>query len=122
MTHDPKLYRECMAEIIGTLKKYDMAGAITIVDKQRSMFTYHFPTWSCLILGKDQLRFRSKREDYPSAEAQHKAAELSTHIVLQMRDIAAQTFDMMNRVEKTLSETLDIEHKPYQDFDPERDQ
>jgi len=27
-----KAYRECMAEIIGVLKKYDMAGTITGAD------------------------------------------------------------------------------------------
>jgi len=31
-----KAYRECMAEIIGVLKKYDMAGAITVVCRFRS--------------------------------------------------------------------------------------
>jgi hypothetical protein len=32
-----KRYRECMAEIIGVLKKHDMAGAVHIVSKERSM-------------------------------------------------------------------------------------
>lgn len=29
----PKRYRDCMSEIIGVLKKYDMAGAVTVVSK-----------------------------------------------------------------------------------------
>lgn len=116
-----KRYRECMAEITAALQKYDMAGAITIVDKGRSMFKYHFPTWSCIILGEDHLRFRAKREDYPSKEAQREAVELSTHIVLQIRDIAAQTFDLMSKIEKGLAERFEIDHTPYSDFDPEHD-
>ena len=117
-----KRYRECMAEIIGVLQKYDMAGAITIVDKERSMFRYQFPSWSCIMLGEDQLRFRAKREDYPSLEAQKEAVELSTHIILQIRDIAVNTFGFMELIHEALAEKFEIEHKPYKDFDPERSQ
>ena len=115
-----KRYRECVAEIVGVLKKYDMAGAITVVDKERCMFKYHFPTWSCIILGEDNIRFKSKREDYPSLEAQKRTTELSAHIVMQMRDIAANTFAMMEHIGKQLKDKLGMEHTPGADFDPER--
>lgn len=46
-----KPYRDCMAEIIGVLKKYDMAGAVTVVSKERAMFKYHFPQWTAVLLG-----------------------------------------------------------------------
>jgi hypothetical protein len=117
-----KRYRECMAEIVSVLQKYDMAGAITVVDKERAMFRYQFPSWSCIVLGEDQLRFRAKREDYPSPEAQKQAIELSAHIVLQIRDIAANTFDLMEKIHGALAEKFEIEHKPFKDFDPERSQ
>jgi hypothetical protein len=117
-----KRYRECMAEIMGILQKYDMAGAVTIVDKERSMWKFHFPTWSCIMLGEDHIRFRAKREDYPSKDAQHEAVTLSAHIILQIRDIAAQTFGMMKHMGEKLEDTFEIEHHPYKDFDPERDQ
>lgn len=119
---DDKRYRECMAEIIGILQKYDMAGAITVISKDRAMFKYHFPTWSCISLNGNELRFRAKRTEYPSEKTQHEAVELSTHIVLQMRDIAAQTYVMGESIEKALREKFDIEHKPFADFDPERNQ
>lgn len=125
MSQDPRLeatYRDAMAEINAVLKKYDLAGAITLVSKERAMFRYHFPTWGVLKLeGNDKLRFRSKRKDFPSEEAQHEATELSLHVVLQMRDIAAQTFDLMEQLHARLSEHMEIEHKPFQDFNPERD-
>lgn len=116
-----KRYRECMAEIVGVLKKYDMAGMVTIVDKGRAMFRYQFPTWSCISIENDQLRVRSKREDYPSLEAQKEAVTLSVHILLQMRDIAAQSFGLMERIRDKLEEKFEIEHKSYKDFDPERE-
>ncbi len=119
---DDKRYRECMAEIVGVLQKYDMAGAITVVDKKRSMFKYFFPTWSCIILGEDQIRFRSKREDYPSTDAQHESVELSAHIIMQMRDVAAQTFGVMEKIGAMLEQRFDLTHKPFADFDPELNQ
>jgi hypothetical protein len=114
-------YRECMAEIAAVLKKYDMAGAVTIVSKERAMFKYFFPTWSCVAYEGDGLRFRAKRADYPSAEAQRETIELSAHIIMQMRDIAAQTFAMCQRIGEALKEKVGLEHKPFQDFNPERD-
>lgn len=121
MTDDTR-YRECMAEIIAVLQKYDMAGAITVVSKERAMFKYFFPTWSCIIFGEDHIRFRSKREDYASAEAQHQAAELSAHIVFQMRDIAKNTKNLMESICVQLIEHLGVEHVPFADFDPECNQ
>lgn len=118
---DDKRYRECMAEIAGVLQKYDMAGAVTVVSKDRAMFKYVFPTWSCIQVNGGELRFRAKRADYPSKKAHHEAAELSVHIIMQMRDIAAQTFGMCEGIYKKLSEHFEIEHKPFHDFDPEHE-
>lgn len=118
---DDKRYRECMAGIMAVLKRYDMAGAVTVVSKERAMFKYHFPTWSVITLGQDHIRFRSKREDFPSAEAQRQATELSAHIVMRMRDVAANTFAMMEHIGGQLRDKVGMEHTPRADFDPERD-
>lgn len=116
-----KDYRQCMAEIIGVLKKYDMAGAATVVSKERAMVKYHFPTWSVIKLETSAIRFRSQRSDFPSLEAQRKAVELSAHIVMQMRDVAANTFGMMEHIGEKLREKVGMEHTPNVDFDPELD-
>lgn len=68
-----KPYRDCMAEIIGVLKKYDMAGAVTVVSKERAMFKYHFPKWTVVELGETSVRLRSKLADFPSIDAQRQA-------------------------------------------------
>src|SRR5215475_11078672 len=112
-------YRDCMAEIVAVLKKYDMAGAVTLVDRDRSMFRYQFPTWSCVSHSKDGLRFRAKEGDYETKEAHHQAVELSTHIILQMRDIGMKTAYEMNFVAEALGRQFRIEHVPFTDFDPE---
>jgi len=117
---ESKRYRDCMAEITAVLKKYDMAGAVTVVSKERAMFKYIFPTWSCIMPeGERGFRFRAKRADFPTAEAQHQTMELSAHIIMQMRDIAAQTFTMCESLASALKEQVGLEHKPFQDFDPE---
>lgn len=118
---EPKRYRECMVEVLGVLKKYDMAGAITVVDKQRCMFKYHFPTWAAITLTADAIRLKAKREDFASAEDQRRVVELSAHIIMQMRDVAANTFAMMEHIGKQLTEKVGMEHTPHADFDPERD-
>lgn len=116
---EDKRYRECMAEITAALRKYDMAGAVTVVSKERAMFKYIFPSWSCIKANETEIRFKAKREDYPSVEAQQQAVESSVHIILQMRDIAAQTFAFCEGIEEKLKESFDIHHESFADFDPE---
>jgi hypothetical protein len=120
-------HRECIAEIMGVLKKYDMAGAITVISKERAAFRYHFPSWSVVRLqeapdGGLAVRIKSKAADFPSREAQHKANELSAHIVYQMRDVATNTYGMCTIVAEKMNEHLDVTHTPHSDFDPERSQ
>lgn len=115
-----KPYRDCMAEIIGVLKKYDMAGAITVINQERAMFKYHFPTWTCITMGEDHVRIKAKRADFPSAEAQRQTVELSAHCIMQMRDIAANTFALTESLGKQIDEAVGLVHVPNADFDPER--
>lgn len=120
-------HRECIAEIMGVLKKYDMAGAITVISKERAAFRYHFPTWSIVKLheamdGGLGVRIRSKAADFSSREAQQKANELSAHIIYQMRDIATNTYGMCSMVAEKMNAVWDVTHVPHSDFDPERSQ
>jgi hypothetical protein len=118
-------YRECMAEIVAALKKYDMAGAITVVSKERCMFKYHFPTWSVASIepGPDGtgagIRLRSKREDFATKEAQKQASELTAHCIMQMRDVAINTLGVTTEIAKVMREKWGMEHEPHADFDPE---
>jgi hypothetical protein len=114
-----KDYREAMAEIQAVLEKYDLGASITVISKERAMFKYHFPTWSCIFFEGNALRFRSKRSEYASKEAQRQVMELSAHCIMQMRDIAAQTFQMCERIGKHLQKEVGMQHTPFSDFDPE---
>ena len=99
---DDKKYRECMAEIIGVLKRYDMAGAVTVVSKERAMFKYHFPTWTCVELGETSVRLRLKSSEFPSKQAARECSELTAHTIMQMGDCAANTMGLV----KHLSEIM----------------
>ena len=115
-----KRYRECMAEIIGVLKKHDMAGAITVVDKERCMFKYHFPTWTCVELGETSVRLRMKAAEHPSKEIVREICNLTAHVIMQMRDTAANTFKLTEHLGELMREKWGMEHTPHADFDPER--
>jgi len=122
MSTEDKSYREAMAEITAILQKYDLAGAVTIVSQERAMFKYHFPSWSCITLEDSGIRLKALKVDFPDKEAQRKVIELSVHIIMQMRDIAAQTFAMGQGVYDALRKTgLEIDHKPFSDFNPEHE-
>jgi hypothetical protein len=82
-----KPYRDCMAEIIGVLKKYDMAGAITIVSQERSMFKYHFPTWSCVTVGEDHVRVKAHHSEFPNKES---VDGLHDRTLLEFRDAVSR--------------------------------
>jgi hypothetical protein len=118
---DEKRYRHCMAGIIAVLKRYDMAGAVTVVDKERAMFKYHFPTWTCVELGEDHVRLRMKASEHPSEEVVREIAELTAHVVMQMRDCAMNTIGLTEHLGKIMTERWGMEHTPFTDFDPERE-
>jgi len=116
-----------MAEIMGVLKKYDMAGAVTVISKERAAFKYHFPTWSVAQLYEDTgggvgVRLRSKAADFQSREEQHKANELTAHIVYQMRDVAVNTVGVCSAIAAKMDAAWDVEHVSNAEFDPERSQ
>ena len=114
-----KRYRECMAEIIGVLKRYDMAGAITIVDKDRCMFKYHFPTWAAVSLDDTSVRLRLKGSDFPSKEAARQCAELTAHVIMQIGDCATNTIGLVKHLSEIMRAKWGMEHHGDAGFDPE---
>lgn len=115
----PKRYRDCMSEIIGVLKKYDMAGAITVCDKERVMFKYHFPKWTAVELGETSIRLRLKSSEFESKEAAKRCAELTAHVIMQMGDCAANTIAMVKHLADIMRDKWGMEHEGGKDFDPE---
>lgn len=114
-----KDYRDCMSEIIGVLKKYDMAGAVTVVSKERSMFKYHFPTWTCVVLGETSVRLKLKSDEFPSRDDARKCAELTAHAIMQIGDCAQNTIGLVNHLSRMMRDKWGMKHEGGKDFDPE---
>ena len=112
-------YRVCMAEIIGVLKKYDMAGAVTVVSKDRCMFKYHFPKWTAVELGETQVRLRLKSSEFPSKEAARECAALTAHAIMQIGDCASNTLGLVKHLSEIMRDKWGMEHEGGKDFDPE---
>ena len=122
MPSDEKRYRECMAEMIGVLKKYDMAGALTVVSQERAMFKYHFPAWTAIELGEDHIRLRLKTSDFANKEAAHRCAELTAHAIMQIGDCAKNTINLVDHLAGMMRDKWGMEHTPNAEFDPELSQ
>lgn len=116
---EDKRYRECMAEIIGVLKKHDMAGAVTVVSKERAMFKYHFPTWTAVELKETSVRLRLKSSEFESKKAARDCAELTAHVIMQMGDCAANTMGLVKHLSEIMRDKWGMEHEGGADFDPE---
>lgn len=123
--YDSKL-KEAMAEIQAILEKHDIAAHITLVSPTHGEFTYHFPTWGVITPEEKNdltgFRFRSKREDFASKQAQLDATEVSVHVLFSLRDVAANTVIMMDAIATELRQHMEIDHVPFADFTPARKQ
>lgn len=123
---DPKL-KEAMAEIMGVLKKHDIAGQVTLVSPTHSEFRIDIaPTWSCARMEPSgdgfAVRFKATKEGIPDDEARKKIASETAHMLLQIRDLCAQYYMSFDDLVKQLEEFMEIEHKPYSDYEPHREQ
>lgn len=110
---DPKLL-EAMEKIKAILTEHDCMAAVVLVSPTHSEFLNHFnASWSVLRF-EDQgdgtlgLRFRSKREDWPTKEAQTKATEASTHALTTIIEWTRKTHDAFRGVVVQLGKHMKI--------------
>ena len=104
---------------MGVLKKYDMAGAVTIVSKERCMFKYYFPKWTCVDLGETSVRLRLKSSEFADKAEARKCAELTAHTIMQMGDCASNTIGLVKHLSEIMRDKWGMEHEGGKDFDPE---
>jgi hypothetical protein len=107
--YDPKL-REAAEEFKTLCRKYDCAGFVLFVSPTHSEFVNHFgPTWSVVTpQGEHGVRFRSKREDWPTKEAQDAATEASAHMLTSVVEWSRQVNTGMRSVLEQLSKVMRI--------------
>lgn len=120
--YDPEL-KEAMARIKHILEDHQVGAAITLVSKSHSEFLYHLPKWSCIAWTDRGLSIYSQERFHRSKEDQKRNQEESFHIVYQIRDIAAQTFMLFEKITRWMEKDLpvDIEHHSFANFTPHQD-
>ncbi len=123
MSYDIEL-KKAMESIKAILKKYDIASSIVLVSHNNSEFLYELPTWSAMQWNDDgkSMKIKSKKNDFKTSDQQRINLEQSVHIIAQNRDIAAQSFEMFQKVYETLEKHIEIKHKSYSGFEPHRDE
>lgn len=108
--YDPKL-REAALEFESLCKKYDCMGSCLFVSKTHAEFVHAItPTWSVMWIEpeKHTLRFKSKKEDFPSREAQHEATRSTTHGVTSFLNWSQQQAKQWSAVLETLRKHMTV--------------
>lgn len=110
---DPKL-KAAMDEIKPILEKYDVMAAMILVSPTHSEFLNSFnTTWSVMGFEEDadgalNIRFRSKRGDWPTKEAQDAATLASTHALTTVVEWSRKTNDAFRSVIAQLGKHMKI--------------
>jgi hypothetical protein len=110
---------EALQEITDIIHKYDLWGAVTLTDSERTHWLYCFdPSWSCVVLNSEtgEARVRAKQSDFATAEQHRSVIEHTTGAICNTRDYAAMLFSHMQIiVDKMIEAGIEIEHHPYTD-------
>lgn len=114
LPYDPKL-REAAKEFQVICKKYDCAGFVLFVSPTHCEFVNELsPTWSVVsVVDQTMLRFRSKREDFPTKEAQYFATEASAHMLTSVIEWSRRTNESMRSVLQQLEKHMSIVWKTW---------
>lgn len=110
--YDPKL-REAAEEFKAICEKYDCIGACLFVSPTHSEFVNELKTsWSVLRFEPtDQgvaIRMRSKRDDFPSKEAQRFATDSTVHAVTSIIEWSRQTHDNWQELLKLIRTKMTV--------------
>lgn len=102
-----------MREIVDILKRYDIAGQITLVSPTHSEYLTQFPTWSLAQFETNSkgtgIRYNSKDKIFATDKGKLAAQESTVHILDQFRHNAMVNFGIMDDVIARLSEFMEIE-------------
>ena len=99
-------------EIKDLLRKHDIAASIALHTPGHGEYVNHILTsYSCAYQYNEQeVRFYSKRKDYPSLEAQLKKQESTANMLKILTDLVGRNFLMLEPMSKKFDETTQAEH------------
>ena len=111
--YDPKL-RAAMEDIKAVLRKHDVMGLAILASPTHSEFLCDpQATWSVAKIeaapeGGHAIRFRSKRDDFPSREAQHAATEATVHGIESFHWLCFKLGEQMGQLVQVLRTKMTI--------------
>lgn len=111
--YDPKL-REAMEDIKAVLRKHDIMGCAVLASPTHSEFLCDpSASWSVARIenlgdGRFGIRFRSKREDWPTKEAQEEATAATVHGIESIRWLNLKLHEQMGNLVEILRKNMTV--------------
>lgn len=117
LPYDPNL-KTAVLEIQEIFEKYSIGGSVALSSKTHAEYFNYFPKWCAVQFDKKAaiqpaIRVKSRKKDFKSKKEQHRIMESSAGFVANIRDIAAQTFSMFDKIFKSLEKHMEIDHQPF---------
>ncbi len=120
---DPKLKEAC-EEIKAILRKYDCNASMLLVSPTHCEYLFHIDSsWSVMKFdfgpegekaGKHFIRFRNKREDFPSKEAQHFATSSTVHFLTSTLQFGGMIQKNMTSLLQELRKHMNIVYRVWE--------
>lgn len=104
-------------EIKEVLKKHDMVGLITVGNSTHTDFLIHVDaTWSCARIEKSDeqgyfIRIRSKRDEYPTPEAQKESLDKTVGTFVTWHDLLPVLHQQVEKVLIMCAQHMQIDGK-----------
>ncbi len=110
--YDPKL-RDMAVEFRALCKKYDCMAAALFVSPTHSEFVNELSSsWSVARMeSANEIRFRSKKEDFPSREAQKFATDSTVHAITSIVEWSRMSYRQWDSILSQLRKHMTIIHK-----------
>jgi hypothetical protein len=104
-------------EIKDILRKHDIAASIALHTPGHGEYLIHFTTsYSCVYMYEDdQVRIRSKREDYATAEEQFLAQQNTSNMLKILKDTTAINFQHLSMLSDKLDKQTGAVHTKGED-------
>lgn len=102
--------KPAMDEIKAVLEKHELCGVIFVASATHTEFLYRLDApWTCMKHeGSEGIRFRALLAEYPSKDAQKKAIEVSTGVIMGFSTVCTNTAAVFDQLALALGQKFEI--------------
>ncbi len=103
-----------MAEISAIMNKYDIAGSVILHAPTGNAEVKLFlePTYSCLTVNGDNVRLKSKANDYENKAAQESVLKATSNLVSMLAELNGGAALMLIELSETIDNEIGAVHTP----------